>query len=1023
MASVAEFSNVVFLAAVVMVLLNSITTGGMSLKWIVVCDATVVPEGRSKSFAEPAGKAGDPSRRCECCGGVLETLDEIDKRLTSLGNPAIELQSLLHRVKGLEISWTDVDDLKRDVTSMQKEIQALNLRLAEGQSADHNVPSNLLQSVPRPSLDEVMKKVEVEEDNIRRLKTEVAKGKSDRGDLRESFERMKREVAMERSETNRTVASIRAHAKRLTRLLTPELEKAMTSLPKRLARIDSLDRAGQRVIRILRAARSFSDNYTMDQKDVAEPQKVAQSILQQADDQIEDESIQFIARSAGDSGGEIRGNVSQHLLNTTAEYAAGTAIPSGASTAHNTSQALSEGEESQSLFGEVVKEIEFVGTEGSFSFTLSGDEVVACREYESIKDPLSPSAASTPCSDFLNDTEHTSVGSPESATLEPHYAKESEWPLERAMTLLTAQVLNLRKSLAHSRLDDKVSRLEKHAAGVDESLTQLDHLVSACEANATRAFDATETAFANITELVEQTLRTFGAQEFTIVKNHTANLENSVGFFRDNVDAMLVKLKGMELDLASFAENFAAAHEAFRQEQKDYVGSVESRFLTLNDFLASAATDIRNELNKFEGLNHLLNTRISELDVRFQETTSLTVQMNETLSYLNAEVKELSKDYNSTIAKTDILLHEKINELERAFTGEIERVNEMMQNMTNVADKLPLFYGWHPDDSRGCPGLNLLATDEHVILSTEFGRFRTPNLTSDLLPTGSVVRFRCLPAGTFRLVGPEELRCLEGGRWSRRPPVCQLLPTLEQLLIADKDSVIVPSIHNDGVFEEDEWTSTDDDGNLVLRPGAKMRLTCLYPRSRGDVVWLRNDRSVPQDAVLSWASEAKLRGFAYRISIGAAKPEHSGEYTCQGPDGKRHSVKIKVADVECERLDAPPNGLVATSPLGRVLVGSRASFSCHLGHHLVGRKEVVCLGNGRWSDATPTCEEDENFVPPEGACQRPTIPPGMAVQPDQKWYDSGSRVNYSCDGSRTLVGMPTSLCHSGAWIGLTRSCV
>ncbi|XP_077546997.1 uncharacterized protein LOC144159406 isoform X1 [Haemaphysalis longicornis] len=981
MASVAEIWKAVFLAALVIVLLDSTTIGGILLQCIVVSDIKATFKGRSRLFAE-AGGNWESLPRCECGEDLWKALEEMDFRIQALVVPGsklaelnLKVDQLNLRVHQLEISVNNVEVLKNDVTSIQKDIQTLKHGLNEGQS-------NSLPPVPLPSLEEVIKKVDAEENNIPRLKTEVAKVESDRGDLRESFERMKREVAKERSETNLTVASIRA-------------------------RIDSLDRAGQRVIGILRASKSFSDNFTINQKDVAKAQEVPPSVPQRKEDQIEVESTKFMMDSAGLPRERIRGNISRP--NATEKYATGTATANGDSAALNTSQVLSEGEESQRPFGEDVKEIEFVGSDGSFSFTLSGDEVVACTEYESTNVSLSP-AVSAPCSSFLNNTEHASVGSSESATLTPQGSPYTEWPLEGAMSLLTEQFLDLQKSMAASRLDDKVAGLEQHAAKVDASLSNLGHLVSACEGNVTRAFS----------ELIEEILQTFGAQEFTNVKNHSENLQNSVGVFRDSIKSVLVKFKGMELDLASFTENFTASHEAFRQEQKDNVGSIESWLLTLNDSVASGATEMRS---KFEGINHLLDTRISELDRRFQEAASLTVRLNETLTHLNINVRKLTQDYNSSIANTDLSLREKISELERAFTGEIEHVNQMVQNMTNVAEQLPLFYGWHPDDSEGCQGLKLLATDEHVVLSTELGRFRVPNLPTDLLPTDSVVRFRCSPAGSHRLVGAEELRCLGGGRWSHRPPVCQPLPTLEQLLIADKGSVTVPSIHNDGVLEEDEWTCTDDDGNLVVRPGAKMRLTCLYPRSKGDVVWLHNGRGVPKDAIISWASEAKLRGFAYRMSIDAATPKHSGEYSCQAPDGKRHSVKIKVAEVECERLKAPLNGLVVPNTSGRVRVGSRARFSCHLGHHLVGRQEVICLGNGRWSDLVPTCEEIENFVPPEGACPRPSIPPGMVVLPDQKWYYKNSKVNYSCDGGRHLVGMPTAACHSGTWMGVNRKCV
>ncbi|XP_077544817.1 complement receptor type 2-like [Haemaphysalis longicornis] len=163
--------------------------------------------------------------------------------------------------------------------------------------------------------------------------------------------------------------------------------------------------------------------------------------------------------------------------------------------------------------------------------------------------------------------------------------------------------------------------------------------------------------------------------------------------------------------------------------------------------------------------------------------------------------------------------------------------------------------------------------------------------------------------------------------------------------------------------------------------------------------------------------------FGYSMAIGTATLEHSGEYSCQAPDGKRHSIKIKVAEVECERLKEFVNGRVVTSPSGRFLAGCSFNFSCLLGHRLVGRQEVVCLGNGRWSDLVPTCEEIENFVPPEGACPRPRIPPGMVVLPDQKWYDGGSKVNFSCDGDRRLVGMPTAECRGRTWKPRHRKCL
>lgn len=43
--------------------------------------------------------------------------------------------------------------------------------------------------------------------------------------------------------------------------------------------------------------------------------------------------------------------------------------------------------------------------------------------------------------------------------------------------------------------------------------------------------------------------------------------------------------------------------------------------------------------------------------------------------------------------------------------------------------------------------------------------------------------------------------------------------------------------------------------------------------------------------------------------------------------------------------------------------------------------------------------------------------------PDQKWYESGSKVTYSCDGGLILTGMRTATCYKGAWMGKNRNCV
>ncbi|XP_054921235.1 locomotion-related protein Hikaru genki-like isoform X2 [Dermacentor andersoni] len=330
------------------------------------------------------------------------------------------------------------------------------------------------------------------------------------------------------------------------------------------------------------------------------------------------------------------------------------------------------------------------------------------------------------------------------------------------------------------------------------------------------------------------------------------------------------------------------------------------------------------------------------------------------------------------------------------------------------------------DDALGCPGLDVLASGDSVVLSTHNGgRYRPPDLPSDALPVGSVVRCWCVPAGSHRLSGASELRCLASRRWSSKPPRCQPLPTLEQIM-AGNTTETTPSIHYDGLVD-DEWASSDDNGSLVVRPGANLRLKCLYPRSLlgGNVTWLHNG-SVSRYGASVWAKGGPRDSGenAYMLEINRTTHQHSGMYSCETLNGTRHSITIKILDVHCNTPTAPENGeALVKGSAGQALVGSKAHFRCFLGYELRGSDVATCLGSGRWSLSSPKCEEREHFVPPEGSCQRPALQDGLTVSPDRKWYETGSRVRYSCQGGKVLVGMPTAQCHEGQWMGRNRSCL
>ncbi len=63
-------------------------------------------------------------------------------------------------------------------------------------------------------------------------------------------------------------------------------------------------------------------------------------------------------------------------------------------------------------------------------------------------------------------------------------------------------------------------------------------------------------------------------------------------------------------------------------------------------------------------------------------------------------------------------------------------------------------------------------------------------------------------------------------------------------------------------------------------------------------------------------------------------------------------VLLTVADVMCEELFSPLNGMIMV--MGRT-PGSRAMYSCDMGFKLDGEMSRLCQPDGLWSGEEPTC--------------------------------------------------------------------
>lgn len=125
-------------------------------------------------------------------------------------------------------------------------------------------------------------------------------------------------------------------------------------------------------------------------------------------------------------------------------------------------------------------------------------------------------------------------------------------------------------------------------------------------------------------------------------------------------------------------------------------------------------------------------------------------------------------------------------------------------------------------------------------------------------------------------------------------------------------------------------------------------------------------------------------------------------------------------DRECPELQAPPLGTVVMS--GRTF-GSRASYTCDHGYHVVGLQSRICqaygeinlkndessfkknLSEGHWSGSEPACKQNIYCLAP------PTIEHARhSALPEQATFDLDSTVQYHCHTGYATAGFPRAKC-------------
>ncbi|CAN8001439.1 unnamed protein product [Ixodes hexagonus] len=645
------------------------------------------------------------------------------------------------------------------------------------------------------------------------------------------------------------------------------------------------------------------------------------------------------------------------------------------------------GQKSTSGGASDLRQIEFIGADGNFSVNINDAGEYDCLEHVNITVGSRPDE----CLEFYNNTgEQNQTGGRSARTLRG----EGRTALNHVLHLLVGKVKDVHENVSQLNLTRRLRSLEDAVQEAER------HLIVHQEG-----------ALSDI-EGVQDNVRRLEYQVRNLTDEVILLRQQEVGNGTEGNEELAQQLKTNSSEMRSLLDG-ALSRLRTVEHSLDHLTTGNNETLValqaLNESLRSIWKHVQLMNSSVEGC---LKERSNDADLQ-----SLKGLLNSEIMALNSTVSSALHLMNRTIEKDIETLKDRIDVLQGALAEKEEKLESMVLNISQAPEVGLDSHGWHPNDSTPCPGLLFLGRDVNLVLTTEAGRFRPPKLSSEPLPAGSVVHFRCAHAGMFELEGAETIRCF-AGRWSSRPPRCQPLTTLQNLR-ANNATDNLPSI----TYEMTDMAeySTDEHGRLVFAPGSSIALTCLYPRSKGEVTWLHNG-TTPKDGASAWLSGPD-GNYAYKLSVHNASDAHSGVYSCVSPEGKKQEVHVRVQEVICEELEAPPGGAMDISHSGPMTMGTVVRFWCPLGHTLDGEAEVSCTASGEWSAPVPSCPEIEDYSPPWNACSKPALQGPLSLSPDRKWYPEGDQIHYKCQGGGMLIGKASATCRQGSWTGNTPSCL
>ncbi|NXM50324.1 CFAH factor, partial [Gymnorhina tibicen] len=303
-----------------------------------------------------------------------------------------------------------------------------------------------------------------------------------------------------------------------------------------------------------------------------------------------------------------------------------------------------------------------------------------------------------------------------------------------------------------------------------------------------------------------------------------------------------------------------------------------------------------------------------------------------------------------------------------------------------------------------------------------------PEITNGSVVDGSVEQYQhgdrkqyeC--NGELKLVGSKEIECVDG-QWSP-PPSC----------IEDKMPCEPPSSIPNVVLHQADQThySHGDEVTCGCKPGSdnteEMKIKCL--NGEWKPLPICADASpqcvIPEDIKLVRSNQYPMS----RKKTGVHKVIH---YKCTLTDENikqatcvsgRWTPEIACTD---KKNGCPPppqvSGAQQTTAGRNYRNGSKATFSCLDGFHLVGKREITCT-EGKWQ-SPPHCVE-RSCLPPQSV-EYADVPrlenPNLKIEREgETIYLAGARLTYVCHSGYTLDGPTERNCSMGKWTA-TPSCL